>query len=231
MKVITFLNSKGGVGKTTLTANVGYGLMAGKAQKDWPKIILVDADPQGSLRDWHDTKSTMSLDVQRYETLICADSRQSLLSSHRVAKESGHDYMLIDTAGKLHAIAGAALSVTNLVVIPLQPSALDVWATIDSIDLVRAAMQANSGLRAVFVINQAIANSTLNSEVLDAIKESAPEIPIADQIIFGRVAYARSSNAGTTVYHTRDHQACSEITELTSQLIRMLNDKQERAQA
>lgn len=225
MKVITFLNTKGGVGKTTLCSNISYALMAGKPQKDWPKIIMVDADPQGSLRDWHDTKQGGHPDIQRYETLICANSRQSLLSSYRVAKESGHDYMLIDTAGKLHEIAGAALSVTNLVVMPLQPSALDVWATIDSIDLVNAAMNANQNLKAVFVINQAIPNSGLNKEVLDAISEAAPEIPIADQIVFGRVAYARAANAGSTVFHTRDHQASGEIAELTKQLLRIMNDK------
>ena len=48
-KIISFLNQKGGVGKTTISTNLAVSL-----HLDNQKILLVDSDPQGSLRDWNE---------------------------------------------------------------------------------------------------------------------------------------------------------------------------------
>lgn len=221
MKTITFLNSKGGVGKTTLCANLAYAIThsTGLAAPN-RKVILVDSDPQGSLRDWHNTNENQY--ITRYEQLICADTRQSLLTSYRIANESGFDFMLVDTAGRMHETVGCALSFTDLAIIPLQPSALDVWATIDSIDLIKAVMRGNANLKALFVINMAIPNCSITSEVLEALKEAAPDIPIISPTICGRVSFARAAATGRTVYHTTDHKAHVEINLLCEQVLKVL---------
>jgi chromosome partitioning protein len=220
MKTISFINQKGGVGKTTLCANIGYGLeFVGSVGIPF---IYVDADPQGSLRDWHNSEHN-----DNRSQLVIADTRQSLLSAHRVAQQANYEYMLIDTPGKIAEITGAALTLSDYVIIPIQPSALDVWATIDSIDLVRAAMSAKPSLKACFVINRAIKNSKLNMELLGAIADADPEgsIPVCQTIIHGRVIYARSMNEGQTVFEHPDEQAETEITELTQFIYNELHNE------
>jgi chromosome partitioning protein len=224
MKVITFLNGKGGVGKTTLCANVAHGLLVKVVDLSKAKLIMVDADPQGSLTDWHnvDNSNALQLSIERYETLVAAPKRQALYSAHRLAEQTDKNYVLIDTAGRTHETAGAALSLSDLVIIPLQPSPLDVWATIDSIDLVQCVMRGNKNLRALFVINQATVHSTVNEEVFTALKEAAPNIPVSPTIVHGRVAFARAINDGNTIFHTKDRKGMEEILSLTDEILALL---------
>lgn len=228
MKTITFLNSKGGVGKTTLCLNVAHALTypykSGDSKK---KTILVDADPQGSLRDWHNAGASLNADCA--DDLICADTRQSLISSYRLAEESGCELLFVDTTGQMHVTLGCALSFTDLAIIPLQPSPLDVWATIDCIDLINNIMRSNPKFKALFVINMATVNSAINHDVFEALKEAAPNIPIAPQVIHGRVVFARSISSGKTVFKAsepkRDIKAISEITKLSEYILELLYDQ------
>lgn len=213
MKTITFLNSKGGVGKTTLCLNVAHGII--KAQP-LAKLLLIDADLQGSLRKWHDKGLS---DMQ----LLVADTRQSLATAKRMACEADIDYLLIDTPGTLIGLAGSSISISDLVVIPLRPSGLDIWETIDAIDLVKAAMHANPKLQAIFVINQAIVNSSLTLDVCCALAEAdATEIDLVKSVVNGRAVYSRSAKQGNSVFAHKDKHAINEIELLTQQILSRL---------
>src|SRR6187402_911240 len=124
MKTISFLNSKGGVGKTTLSINLARSL-----QLSDNRVSLIDADAQGNLRDWY-SMNTTGLSYK------FADRKPLLLAAHKEAKDDKFDYLVIDTPGKLLNICSNAISISDLVVIPLTPSPLDLWGTIDMIDLV-----------------------------------------------------------------------------------------------
>lgn len=221
MKVVSFLNNKGGVGKTTLCANIARAFV--RNQKN--KVLLIDADCQKSLSHWHNAGDGLGLE------LVCADTRASLLSSLKLAKQANFDLVMIDTPGRLMALSGAALSVTDVVMVPIQASPLDVWATYDTVNLVRAAKNANSNLASVIVINQAIPNCTITTDVKIAIKEEMVDMYLAQTVIHGRIAMAKTMNDGKTVFEAKDKQAIGEIECLSIEIIGALHAAQNQAAA
>jgi chromosome partitioning protein len=82
MKIISLINSKGGVGKTTLSVCIAAYL---KTQNK--KVLLVDADPQGSLRDWKE----LGGDDNDFEITV-ADRRQVLINLPKLIKHANYDY-------------------------------------------------------------------------------------------------------------------------------------------
>lgn len=211
MKVISLINHKGGVGKTTLCTNLAHAL---KIIDDPRALKMVDADPQGSLRDWYDVGKC------DFGEVIIADKGKVLRDLTKLSSDVA--YLLIDTPGKMGETLGEALAMSDMVIIPLQPSPYDVWATQDTIDLVKAAMSANPRLRAMFLLNQAIPNSAVNSDVLNALKEYAPKIKTFEQAIGRRVAFNKSARDGETIYKTKDKQGMFEINQVTHQMIGLL---------
>lgn len=212
MRVITFMNCKGGVGKTTLCTNIARAI---QLDDDPNLIMMVDADPQGSLRDWHDASEGY---FDKFD-LMGADRRQTLLGSIPIAEKAGASYVLIDTPGDMQELNGAALSMSDLVVVPIRPSPYDVWATVDTIDLILSAKQINKKLKAMFIINQAIPNATVNKDVFDALGKYKDDFLIARHAICHRVAFAKTANEGKTVFETKEKLAINDIDLVTTELL------------
>lgn len=221
MKKISFLNHKGGVGKTTLCTNISRAFLV---KEENQKILLIDADPQGSLRDWKNALDK-SHDVYRIDT-IAADRKRMLETIPDVLKDSTYDFVFIDTPGDINDLHGAALYMSDLVIIPIRPSPYDIWASEDTIKLVRTAQQFNKNLKAAIVINQAIHNTKIHKEVTELLK-SYDDFFIPETVIHHRVSFARTASLGLTVFDechgAIDVAASCEISSLTFELIKHLN--------
>lgn len=68
-KIISMINWKGGVGKSTLSLHLGVGLMRGK--KNHPKVLLIDLDPQSNL-------SYLALGVDKYVDYVYSQKKPTL---------------------------------------------------------------------------------------------------------------------------------------------------------
>lgn len=215
MQIISFINHKGGVGKTTLCTNIAQALYnKGRGLR----VLMVDADPQGSLRDWYDLNEHDGLD------LMIADKRRVLRDTQRYGWDCAHDLMLIDTPGKMGETLGEAVSMSDMVIIPVQPSPYDIWATQDTIDLLQTAMKANPKLQAAFLLNQTIPNSTVNNDVLMVLNDFMPPFKMLKTTVGRRVAFNKSAKEGGTVYDSKDKLAILELEQVAEELLEYLDE-------
>jgi len=154
---ISILNQKGGSGKTTLATNIASGLTCIGG-----RVLLVDTDPQGSARDWRAANENGGLPV------IGLD-RPSLSKDLRDFSKP-YDIVVIDGAPQLKEMAAAAIKISDAILIPVQPSPYDIWATADLVELIKARQEITDGkTQAAFIVSRAIQNTKLSNEVFEAL--------------------------------------------------------------
>lgn len=215
MKIISFLNSKGGVGKTTLAINLAKYLYLYNYRELYgiiPRILLVDADPQGSVRDWHEAGEQEEIQV------IAADRKQTLSSLPSHLDASAYDYVLIDTPGKVTEIMTAAISISDLCLIPVCPSPYDIWATKDVGDLIKIRQSLTNGSpQTYYVLNRCIPNTKISKEVRNHL--SLSHFNMLGRGVTQRVVYADSATKGKTIYDTDNEGARDDMHSLGNALI------------
>lgn len=184
MPIIAVANPKGGSGKTTVATSLARGLEAAG-----DRVLLVDADPQGSARDWQ------AADDDNPTPVVGMDTAGSLRGLADVA--SAYDWAVIDVGGRFERIMAEAVRAADLVLIPVQPSPYDIWALGDLIEVIRSRQTITDGQPiAGAVINRAIHGTRLGSEITDALAEL--ELEHLDARIHQRQVFARSANDGLT---------------------------------
>lgn len=184
MRIIAVLNPKGGSGKSTISTTLARGLEASGAN-----TLLVDADPQGSARDWQ------VADPDNSTPVIAMDRAGNLRSLPDMA--ASYDYVVIDGAGRLEEVIRESVRIADLVLVPVQPSPYDVWAISDLVELVKSRQTVTDGLPVMgAVISRAIQGTVLDREVTDALEEMGLEY--LDARTHQRQVYARSANEGKT---------------------------------
>ncbi len=209
MQVIAVLNQKGGAGKTTIATHLARAL-----QLDGADVLLVDSDPQGSARDWAAVREDQPVPVVGIDRPTIERDLKS------VARK---DFVVIDGAPQAHDLAVSAMKAADCVLIPVQPSPYDIWATSDLVDLVKQRIELTDGkLKAAFVVSRAIKGTKIGAEVTEAL--AGYSLPILQTRITQRVIYPSSAASGTTVIDQEPtSEAAEEIRALAEEVRRFLN--------
>ena len=216
-KVIAILNQKGGVGKTTITANIGVAL-----NKRGYRVLLVDSDSQASLRDWNEASEGELLND---DFSIIGLDRETLAKDVQVNKK-GYDFVIIDGRAKAERMAGAAVKASDLVLIPVAPSALDVWGASDLVETIHARHEVTDGKpEAYFIVNNAKEGTRLIKEVKPAVEGLG--FSTLGSIIHNREAYKQTMGEGLSVYSSSNQSCISEIEKLASELLEVLEYESE----
>lgn len=184
---IAVANQKGGTGKTTLAVNLAAGFHRCGA------TVLLDADPQGSAGHWSRIGG-MKNDMPPIESL---DGREVGAAIGRAA--GSNRYVLVDCPPHQGSdILRAVLAAVDLVLIPVQPSPPDIWASIAMAQAVQDACARNSGLRAYLILNQLDRRNALSSSIHEALGEL--EVPVLANGLTRRAAFRSAALEGCSVY-------------------------------
>lgn len=206
MKVIAILNQKGGTGKTTVAVNLSTG-MAVKRHK----VLLIDADPQGSVLQWQSITGNSPFDVTHYPRG----------DFHRIIEDmaKGYQYVIVDGPPGTGEVTRSILVSADMVIIPVGPSPLDIWSASETVELVKDAQTVNTRLKVKILISKKIPNTRIGREVREAL--GGYGFDILNTEVSQRIAYVESMIAGESVItYSPNSEACREILALTDEVMK-----------
>jgi len=206
-RIITIAQQKGGAGKTTLAAHLALSWAA-----TGRRVSVIDIDPQASLSSW------FRLRRERRQA-AGADIDVTAITGWRVAAEverqaRDHDVVLVDSPPHAATEARMAVRAASLVIVPVQPSPMDLWATKATLDLARA-----ERVPALLVLNRVPPRANLTEAMLATC--SAFAVPVAETQIGNRVALAASLAEGRGILEAAPRStAAEEISALADEVLR-----------
>jgi chromosome partitioning protein len=206
--IVALLNQKGGVGKTTLALH-----LAGEWARRGKRVTLIDADPQGSALDWSQQR------VREGGSRLFGVVGLARDTLHREAPEIARnvDHVIIDGPPRVAALMRSALLAADLVLIPVQPSPFDGWASAEILSLLAEAKIYRPQLTARFVLNRCGARTIIARETAKTLADHDP--PLLASRIGQRVAFADTAQTGRLVFEVdEDGPAAREIAALTAEI-------------
>ena len=195
--VVAIVNQKGGVGKSTLAISVAAFLAVRKRRR----VLLIDADPQGSLSAWWNRREA---EVPHF-IQVSMDRLEAQLSKLAAAGEV--DLVVIDTPPALGETIVQFGRVADLILIPVRPSPHDLHAVGATVDLVE-----NLGRPLAFVVNGATARTRIAAEAAIALSQHGRVAPVT---VHHRTDFASSMTDGRTVMElAAEGRSAGEVAEL-----------------
>lgn len=206
--VVAFAGQKGGVGKTTTALAV-----ACEWFKRGRRVLLVDADPQGSARTFAEVAATAGEAVPTVVSMGAGLHRPGQLP----ALLASYDVAVIDCPPRMPEVQRSVCAVADLVVLPCGPSAVDAWALAASLELVAAAREVRPELQGVVVLTRKVERTALGSSAREALADCG--LPVLKAELGYRVAFqeAPAFGRGVTAY-APSSAAAAEVRALVSEL-------------
>jgi chromosome partitioning protein len=208
LRVVTFANAKGGVGKSTLCS-----ALAVRAAKDSKRVALLDLDPQESLASWW-TRRGRTRNPKLQEVEATTEAIELLISE-------GWEWVFVDTGPAKIDLIEPGIVVADLIVIPIRPSAFDLEQAGIIVELCEI-----HGKPHAFVINQATADTKLTRTSIRYLQEEVGGRVIKKPVITYRPAYMAALTVGKSGPEVdKDGTAQGEIEELWAAVNKLLEEK------
>lgn len=211
---IAITSLKGGVGKTTICTNLAVGF----AQKGM-KVCIVDTDAE--------QESSISWSDQRPQNLnyvnVVRVGEKNLIRQVKEL-EKNFDIVLLDGSPQLRELASATIAASDIVIIPISPSAYDFWALENFLVRLEQVRQLKEDkLEAYILLNKYSESYNISKELNESLKNEFSELPRLKTTIGERVAYKETITHGIGVSEYKDKKAKEEIEQLTNELIKIIS--------
>jgi chromosome partitioning protein len=206
--IIALVGQKGGIGKSTTAI-----CLAAAAMQRGRRVLLVDADPQGTVRTWGDVAGEAGHAAPTIVGMGATMSRPGQLPD----MASSFELTVVDCPPRHGDVQRAALMVADLAILPSGPTAADAWALAGTLDVVKEVRTLRDALRACVLITRRQGRTVLGKGARSVLEASG--LPVLRTTLSYRVAYqeAIAAGQGVTTYGRRD-PAAREIEELYDEL-------------
>ena len=212
-KIITVANQKGGSGKTSVSMQ-----LAGSLARRGGRVLVVDADPQGTATRWAATAD----DENPFPASVVGLSAASA-KVHREVKKfiDDYQYIVIDCPPAADSpVPQSALLISDIVLVPVIPSPLDMWAAVGIKQVIFNLADVNEDLQARLVLNQCQPRTTLTQETLEILPEFG--IELSKTALHHRQVYRQSAVFGQSVHDLGNKAAIEEIENLTDEILSII---------
>jgi chromosome partitioning protein len=209
--IISFLNQKGGVGKSTLSINVAacFALLG-------QKVLLIDADKQGTASTWASLRTDTGFQV------VSMARENMARDALRLAAD--FDFTIIDGPPQAETISRSCIVASDLVVVPIEPGGPSRWSSNLTVQQLKEAQELKPTLKCGFVVSRKVGGTVLGRDA--RIMAADAGIPMFETEIEARIAYAEASTMGRTIFEWSPRtQAVTDIQALTHELLDVLNEQ------
>lgn len=208
--IISFLNQKGGVGKTTLSVNV-----AGCLARQGHRVLLIDADKQGSATTWASLREDAPFQV--------VSMARANMARDALKLAADYTHTVIDGPPHAEEIARSCIVASDFVALPIEPSGLSTWASDLTVRQVTEAQEFKPALKCGFVVSRKIGKTVIGRDIRNMASEAG--LPILATEIEQRVAFAEGMTMGQTIFEWAEGSAAAhEIEQLTKEIERYVEE-------
>ena len=202
--IISFVNQKGGVGKTTTAIN-----LAASLKRRNKELLFIDADPQGSATRWHAVESNNAFEVMHHPDPIKKEDIEAL--------SQDYDYVVIDAPPAISEITKSILAVSELSIIPLSPSSLDIWSCKGTLEMIEESRPQNPDMDVKLLINRKIPGTRVGREARASL--DIFDMEIMDSELCQRVAFIDAMTSGVSVMqYAPGSKAADEVEQLCDEI-------------
>lgn len=210
VKVITVAQQKGGAGKTTIAAHLAVSLaQTGK------RVAIIDIDPQGSLTNWHSIREKKF--GIGYTGLNFTASAGWRVESAISKLKHDFDFVVVDAPPHTDTESKTAIRASDLIIIPMQPSPTDLWATGVTIEFAKS-----ENINAKILLNRFNPQSKITKQIIAQIPGD-----VLTSSLGNRVAFSSCFLNGITVTESDPSSvAAQEVRDLTTEVMSIIGVKE-----
>lgn len=206
--IVVIGSQKGGVGKSTLTVNVG-GYLLEKGHS----VMIVDADDQQSVMSWYNDRDEGR---QRLPVVSASGNIKNTLFE----LDKHYDYVIADTAGRDSQELRSGLLAANIFITPIRPSQMDLDTVSHISNVFNTALDYNETAKGYVLLNMCPTNIFIDEahQAAELLKEY-PTLTLVSSRVCDRKIYRDTWGDSVTVQESDNDKAKGEIRNLVEEVI------------